>query len=92
MASTWGKLLWSRGNLLKARSSYSTDKISYEKYKKLFAKEIVSEDEYLNSKNKYETSLGGLKIAEANFIRAKDNFFKIESNSSNGWNCYWFRP
>lgn len=77
-ASTEASYYEAEGNLLKARSSYSTDKISYEKYKKLFAKEIVSEDEYLNSKNKYETSLGGLKIAEANFIRAKDNFSRLK--------------
>lgn len=77
-ASTEASYYEAEGNLLKAKSSYSTDKISYEKYKKLFAKELVSEDEFLNSKNKYETSLGGLKIAEANFIRAKDNFSRLK--------------
>ncbi|MFR3818417.1 efflux RND transporter periplasmic adaptor subunit [Fusobacterium varium] len=77
-ASTEASYYEAEGNLLKAKSSYSTDKISYEKYKKLYAKELVSEDEYLNSKNKYETSIGGLKIAEANFIRAKDNFSRLK--------------
>ena len=77
-ASTEASYYEAEGNLLKAKSGYSTDKISYEKYKKLFSKELVSEDEYLNSKNKYETSMGSLKIAEANFIRAKDNFSRLK--------------
>lgn len=67
-----------QGKLLKAKSAYSKDNISFNKYKKLYAKELVSEDEYLNAKNNFETSLGELKVAEANFIRAKDNFDKLK--------------
>lgn len=77
-ASTEASYYEAEGDLLKARSSYSTDNISFEKYKKLYAKELVSEDEYLNVKNKLETSRGQLKIAEAAFIRAKDNFDRLK--------------
>lgn len=77
-ASTEASYSEAEGNLLKARSSYSTDSISFEKYKKLYAKELVSEDEYLNVKNKLETSRGELKIAEAAYIRAKDNFDRLK--------------
>ena len=77
-ASTEASYFEAEGNLLKARSSYSTDSISFEKYKKLYAKELVSEDEYLNIKNKLAASKGELKIAEAAFIRAKDNFDRLK--------------
>lgn len=77
-ASTEATFYEAKGKLLKAKSTYSKDNISFNKYKKLYNKELVSEDEYLNAKNNFETSMGELKIAEAGFIRAKDNFDRLK--------------
>lgn len=77
-ASTESAYYEAEGKLLKAKSSYSTDSIAFSKYKKLYAKELVSEDEYLNAKNNFENSKGELKIAEANYIKAKDNFDRLK--------------
>lgn len=66
-----------QGQLLKAKSTYSTEKISFEKYKKLYEKEIISENDYLAIKNRYETAQGDLKIAEGKFLKAKDDYDKL---------------
>ena len=65
------------GTLIKSKSNYNTAKISFEKYKNLFEKNLISEELYLQSKNNMEQSLGELKIAEANFIRANDNYKRL---------------
>lgn len=64
--------------MLKAKSTYSTEKISFEKYQKLYIKEIISEEDYLNVKNRYETAQGELKIAEGQFLRAKDEYERLK--------------
>lgn len=66
-----------QGQLLKAKSTYSTEKISFEKYKKLYEKEIISENDYLAVKNRYETAQGDLKIAEGKFLKAKDDYDRL---------------
>lgn len=66
-----------QGQLLKAKSTYSTEKISFEKYKKLYEKEIISENDYLTIKNRYETAQGDLKIAERKFLKAKDDYDRL---------------
>ncbi len=67
-----------QGQLLKAKSTYSTEKISFEKNKKLYEREIISENDYLSVKNRYESAQGDLKIAEGNFIKAKDDYDKLK--------------
>lgn len=67
-----------QGQLLKAKSTYSTEKISFEKYKKLYEKEIISENDYLAVKNRYETAQGDLKIAEGKFLKAKDDYDRLK--------------
>lgn len=67
-----------QGQMLKAKSTYSTEKISFEKYQKLYKKEIISEEDYLNVKNRYETAQGELKIAEGQFLRAKDDYVRLK--------------
>lgn len=67
-----------QGQLLKAKSTYSTEKISFEKYKKLYEKEIISENDYLAIKNRYETAQGDLKIAEGKFLKAKDDYDRLK--------------
>lgn len=69
------------GKLLKAKSTYSVEKISFEKYKKLYQKEIISEEDYLNIKNRYENAMGDLKIAEGNYIKAKDDYERLNIKS-----------
>lgn len=66
-----------QGQLLKAKSTYSTEKISFEKYKKLYEKEIISENDYLAIKNRYETAQGDLKIVEGKFLKAKDDYDRL---------------
>lgn len=66
-----------QGQLLKAKSTYSTEKISFEKYKKLYEKEIISENDYLAIKNRYETAQGDLKIAGGKFLKAKDDYDRL---------------
>lgn len=77
-ADAEAKYYEAQGQLLKAKSTYSTEKISFEKYKKLYEKEIISENDYLNVKNRYETAQGELKIAEGNFLRAKDDYDRLK--------------
>lgn len=67
-----------QGRFLKTESTFSTEKISFEKYEKLYKKEIISENDYLNVKNRYETAQGEMKIAEGNFIRAKEDFDNLD--------------
>lgn len=67
-----------QGQLIKAKSTYSTEKITFEKYKKLYEKEIISENDYLAIKNRYEAAQGELKIAEGKFLRAKDDFERLK--------------
>lgn len=76
-AATEASYFEAEGNLIKSRSNYSTSKISFEKYKNLFEKKLISEELYLQSKNNMNQSLGELKIAEANFIRANDNYKRL---------------
>ncbi|MGL5203391.1 efflux RND transporter periplasmic adaptor subunit [Cetobacterium sp.] len=76
-ANTEASYYETEGTLIKAKSSYNMNKTSYDKYKTLFEKNLISEELYLESKNKMENSLGELKIAEASFIRANDNFKRL---------------
>ncbi len=76
-AATEASYFEAEGTLIKSRSNYNTSKISFEKYKNLFEKKLISEELYLQSKNNMEQSLGELKIAEANFIRANDNYKRL---------------
>lgn len=69
------------GKLLKAKSTYSVEKISFEKYKKLYRKEIISEEDFLNVRNRYESAIGDLKIAEGNYIKAKDDYDRLNIKS-----------
>lgn len=81
-ASTEASYSEAEGTLIKTKSSYNTNKTSYEKYKTLFNKNLISEELYLESKNKMENSFGELKIAEANYIRANDNFKRLSVTSN----------
>ena len=56
---------------------FRSEKISFEKYKKLYEKEIISENDYLAIKNRYETAQGDLKIAEGKFLKAKDDYDRL---------------
>ena len=76
-AATEASYFEAEGNLIKSKSNYNTSKISFEKYKNLFEKNLISEELYLQSKNNMNQSLGELKISEANFIRANDNYKRL---------------
>ncbi|MGL4998489.1 MAG: efflux RND transporter periplasmic adaptor subunit [Fusobacteriaceae bacterium] len=76
-ASTEASYYEAEGNLIKAKSSYNMNKVSFYKYDALFTKKLISEELYLESKNKMEQSLGELKIAEAGYTRANDNFKRL---------------
>lgn len=64
--------LQAEGNLYKAKSDYETQKISFEKYEKLYKKDYISEDTYLTAKNNLSQSYGIYKTAEGNYLDAKD--------------------
>ncbi|NME36756.1 MULTISPECIES: efflux RND transporter periplasmic adaptor subunit [Fusobacterium] len=64
--------LQGEGNLYKAKSDYETQKISFEKYEKLYKKDFISEDTYLTAKNNLSQSYGVYKTAEGNFLDVKD--------------------
>ncbi|WP_047384837.1 efflux RND transporter periplasmic adaptor subunit [Cetobacterium sp. ZWU0022] len=81
-AATEASYYEAEGTLIKAKSSYNTNKTSFDKYSTLFNKKLISEELYLESKNKMESSLGDLKIAEASYIRANDNFKRLFVTSS----------
>ena len=81
-ANTEATYAESEGNLLKAKSNYNTSKVTYTKYETLFKKALISEELYLDSKNKMDQNLGELKIAEASYIRAKDNFDRLSPKSN----------
>lgn len=57
-AATEASYFEAEGTLIKSRSNYNTSKISFEKYKNLFEKKLISEELYLQSKNNMEQSLG----------------------------------
>ncbi|MGL4867581.1 MAG: efflux RND transporter periplasmic adaptor subunit, partial [Cetobacterium sp.] len=76
-ASTEASYYESEGNLIKAKSNYNTNKASFQKYNTLFIKKLISEELYLEAKNKMDQSFGEMKIAEAGYIRASDNFKRL---------------
>jgi RND family efflux transporter MFP subunit len=76
-ASTEASFFEAEGNLLKSRSDYNTTKISFDKYKKLYEKKFISEDVYLGYKNALQQAQGNLKVAEAAYVRAKDNYDRL---------------
>ncbi|MGL5123110.1 MAG: efflux RND transporter periplasmic adaptor subunit [Fusobacteriaceae bacterium] len=80
-ATTEGNFYETNGTLIKAKSNYSTTKTSFNKYEILFKKNLISEELYLESKNKMQQSLGDLKISEANHIKANDNFKRLTVTS-----------
>ncbi|MEG0069667.1 MAG: efflux RND transporter periplasmic adaptor subunit [Cetobacterium sp.] len=77
-ASTEASFFESEGNLIKAKSNYNTSKTSFDKYETLYKKKLISEEIYLEYKNKLQQSFGDLKIAESNFIRANDNYKRLK--------------
>lgn len=66
--------LEAKGELVKNQSDYDTKKISYKKYKTLFAKNLISEDSYLTVKNELLESKGNLEIANAIYIKTKEDY------------------
>lgn len=62
------------GDLTKSQSDYDTKKISYNKYKTLFDKKLISEDSYLTVKNQLLESQGNLEIANAVYIKAREDY------------------
>lgn len=70
--------LEAEGTLIKAKSNYSKAKITFNKYQKLFDKQYISEDTYLEGKTKLDETLGDVKIAEAKFEKAKDDYDRLK--------------
>jgi len=57
--------------LNKEKVTYRNNKKKYERAKKLFAKEIISVDEFDDAKTNFETSSADVKLAEAKVRQAK---------------------
>lgn len=64
----------SKADYISSKSDYETKITNFEKIKKLYQDQFISEDEYFNIKNKLNQSLSSLKIAETSYIYNKENY------------------
>ncbi len=66
--------LSTEADLISAKSDFETKKINFSKFEKLFNENLISEDEFLSVKNAYNQSKSALKMAEANFLKSKEDY------------------
>jgi RND family efflux transporter MFP subunit len=64
----------SKAKLISAKADYNTQKTTYDKYKILYNEKLISEDEFLNIKNKLASSEGTYRSAEASFLTNKKDY------------------
>ncbi|MGL5124035.1 MAG: efflux RND transporter periplasmic adaptor subunit [Fusobacteriaceae bacterium] len=67
-----------KAGLESAKSTFSTTKNNFGKYQILYEKQLISESEYLDYKNKYTDSQGDYLAKKARFADAKDDFDKLK--------------
>ncbi len=76
-STTEADYLSAKANLESAKSTLSTTTNNFKKYQILYDKQLVSETEYLDYKNRYTDSQGAFLAKKAHFEDAKDNFDKL---------------
>lgn len=63
-----------KADYISSKSDYETKIINFKKITELYQDQFVSEDEYLNIKNKLNQSLSNFKRAETSYIYNKENY------------------
>lgn len=66
--------LSAEADLISAKSDYETKEINFSKFEKLFSEDLISEDEFLSVRNAYNQSRSALKMAEASYLQAKEDY------------------
>lgn len=65
--------LSAEADLISAKSDYETKEINFEKFEKLYAENLISEDEFFSVRNAYNQSNSKLKMTEASYLKAKED-------------------
>ncbi|GLI56464.1 acriflavin resistance protein [Propionigenium maris DSM 9537] len=66
--------LSAEADLISAKSDYETKEINFKKFEKLYAENLISEDEFLSVRNAYNQSRSTLKMTEANYMKVKEDY------------------
>ena len=66
--------LSAEADLISARSDYETKGINFKKFEKLYSEDLISEDEFFSVRNAYNQSNSALKMTEAGYLRAKEDY------------------
>ncbi len=66
--------LSAEADLISAKSDYETKEINFKKFEKLYAEDLISEDEFLSVRNAYNQSKSALKMTEANYLKVKEDY------------------
>ncbi|MGL4688337.1 MAG: efflux RND transporter periplasmic adaptor subunit [Fusobacteriaceae bacterium] len=77
-SATEAEYLSAKASLESAKSTFSTTKNNFGKYQILYEKQLISESEYLDYKNRNTDSQGDYLAKKARFADAKDNFDKLK--------------
>jgi len=64
----------SEARLISAKADYNKQKITYDKYKILYNEKLISEEEFLDIKNKLASSEGGYRSAKASFLTNEKDY------------------
>lgn len=76
--------LTAEADFISAQSDYDTKRINYNKFKQLFAEGLISEDEYLTTKNSFTKALSTLKMSEATYLTSKEDYENLIMKSKIG--------
>ncbi len=66
--------LSAEADLISAKSDYETKEINFKKFEKLYAENLISEDEFLSVRNAYNQSRSTLRMTEANYLKVKEDY------------------
>ena len=66
--------LSAEADLISAKSDFETKEINFEKFKKLYSEDLISEDEFFSVRNAYNQSISKLRMTEAMYLKAEDDY------------------
>lgn len=72
--NVYSTYLSAEADLISAKSDYETKEINFEKFEKLYSEDLISEDEFLTVRNAYNQSDSKLKMTEAVYLNAKEDY------------------
>jgi len=64
----------SKARVISSKADYNTQKTTYDKYEILYNEKLISEEEFLDVKNKLASSEGAYRSAEAAFLTNKKDY------------------